>query len=326
MSIVRIGTRGSDLARYQAHAVAARLREQAGVAADLVVIRTSGDRLADAPLSQIGGKRLFVKEIEEALLSGEVDLAVHSSKDMPALLPEGLVVGAALPRADARDAVVRPGGVTLADPASIEPLVRTLGREPRIGTSSVRRIAQLMRVWPAARFAPVRGNLDTRLRKLDAGEYDALVLASAGLLRLDRADRISAALPVDICVPAPGQGIVAVEVRRDDARMRGLVARIDDPPASTALSAERALVARLGGGCQMPLGAYASLSGTVLSLHAVVVSLDGTRIARAHGEHDVRRAPEDLGREVGERLLDDGAGDILAAVERAQASVEGLQP
>jgi hydroxymethylbilane synthase len=211
MDTLRLGTRGSELALFQANAVAALLLQHARTASDIMVIKTSGDRLADASLAQIGGKRLFVKEIEDALLAGEVDLAVHSSKDMPAALPAGLQVGAVLAREDPHDAIVLPGS---APALPIQDVVKTLGDRPRIGTSSVRRIAQLSRLFPGATFLPVRGNLGTRLRKLDAGEYDALVLAAAGLRRLGRGDRITAAVPADVCVPAPGQGIIAVENSR----------------------------------------------------------------------------------------------------------------
>ncbi len=322
MATLRLGTRGSELALYQARAVAALLEERAGVRTEIVVIKTSGDRLAEAPLAEIGGKRLFVKEIEDALLAGEVDLAVHSSKDLPVVLPDGLVVGAVLPREDPRDAVVLPQSA--ASPLEFDELVRLLGREPRIGTSSVRRVAQLTRVFPGARFLPVRGNLGTRLRKLDSGDYDALVLAAAGLRRLQQADRISATLPVEACVPAPGQGIIAVEVRAADREMLALMSRIDDLPAAAALRAERAVVTRLGGGCQMPLGAYADEVNGDLRLTAVVVSPDGARAARAAaGSSDQADA---IGLDVAERLLAGGAAEILADIQREQAAVEGIQP
>ena len=307
---------------YQARAVAALLETQSGAAPEIVVIKTSGDRLAEAPLSEIGGKRLFVKEIEEALLARDVDLAVHSSKDMPALLPEGLAIGAVLPREDARDAVVLPHGDRV---RSLDDVWQAAGGAPRIGTSSVRRCAQLTRLWPGARFEPIRGNLDTRLKKLDAGTCDALVLASAGLRRLGHGDRISAGLPIEACVPAPGQGIIAVEVRDDDTATRELVARIDDAAAGAALAAERAVVVRLEGGCQMPIGAYAELTGDDLSLVAIVVSLDGTRIARARSTGAAHEALR-VGIAAAEELLSNGADRILADVHRAHASVQGLQP
>jgi hydroxymethylbilane synthase len=322
-SNVRIGTRGSQLALYQARTVASLLERHAGVAAEIVVIRTSGDRLAEAPLSEIGGKRLFVKEIEDALLAGDVDLAVHSSKDMPAVLPEGLRIAAVLPREDPRDALVLPGAG--GQPRPWEEIVAEMGPAPRIGTSSVRRAAQLTTVWPAARFAPVRGNLDTRLRKLDEGQFDAMILAAAGLTRLERADRISAMLPVEICVPAPGQGIIAVEARSDDDAALGRAARIDVADVAAALSAERTVVVRLGGGCQMPIGACEAVTGDTMSLVAIVTSLDGSRAARAHGTGRASD-PEALGATVADQLMAAGAGGILAEVRRAQGSVEGIQP
>src|SRR5213594_1453114 len=219
---LRLGTRGSQLALWQARAVVARLAESGGPPCEIVPIKTSGDRLQEATLSQIGGKSLFVKEIEDALLGHEIDLAVHSSKDLPADLPGGLTIGAVLPREDPLDAVVlraQGSGVRaqgLRALSSLDELVSVLGQSPSIGTGSVRRVAQLTRLLPNARFASLRGNLDTRLRKLDDGNYDALVLAAAGLRRLGLASRISLTLPSAACVPAPGQGIVAIEIREDD--------------------------------------------------------------------------------------------------------------
>ena len=323
MALFSLGTRGSELALYQANAVAALLHERAGVTCDIRVIKTSGDRLAEATLSQIGGKRLFVKEIEDALLAGEVDIAVHSSKDMPAVLPDGLEVGAVLAREDPRDALVLPESrATVTD---FEDAVRQLGRDPRIGTSSVRRSAQLARMFPGARFLPVRGNLGTRLRKLDSGDFDALVLASAGLRRLAKSSRISAAVPIEASVPAPGQGIIAIEIRSGDRQVQPIVARIDDPEASAALQAERAVVTRLGGGCQMPIGAFAAISSGTLTLTGIVVAPDGSRAARAARSGPVANARA-IGVEVAEHLLREGAGEILAEVQRAHAAVEGIQP
>ena len=320
---LRLGTRGSELALFQAHAVAAALAARGGARCEIVVIKTSGDRQAEAPLSQIGGKRLFVKEIEDALLEGDVDLAVHSSKDMPVILPEGLSIAAVLPREDPRDAMVLPAAMPA--PSGFDSTVRMLGREPRIGTSSVRRVAQLTRAFPGGRFLPVRGNLGTRLRKLDAGEFDALVLAAAGLRRLEQAARISTLLPVDACVPAPGQGVIAVEIRASDGDIRALLARIDDPHTATALRAERATVTRLGGGCQMPIGAYAEVSNATITVTGIVVSPDGARAARAVASGQTGQA-EAVGVQLAERLLAEGAGDILADVQRAHAAVEGIQP
>jgi hydroxymethylbilane synthase len=328
VATLSLGTRGSQLALFQAHTVAALLQNRSGITCDVVVIKTSGDTLAEAPLAHIGGKRLFVKEIEEALLNGEIDLAVHSSKDMPAVLPEGLAVGAVLPREDARDALVLPAG-RQGPPYDLTSVGRGLtprqNETLRIGTSSVRRTAQLIQLFRGARFEPVRGNLDTRLRKLDAGEYDALVLAAAGLKRLGHGGRISMALSPRECVPAPGQGIIAVEIRSSDTVTREAVEPINDPTAAAALSAERAVVVQLGGGCQMPIGAYADASSGRLVLTAIVISVDGERSARADTEGPFTDA-ERIGSQAAAQLLVGGAGDILAEVEHARASVEGLQP
>lgn len=316
----RIGTRGSALALWQANTVKARL-ETLGVApCEIVVIKTDGDRLQDAPLSDIGGKRLFVKEIEDALLDGEIDLAVHSAKDMAVVLPEGLHIAGALPRADARDAVILPESKGLRE-ATLAQLEDALGRTPRIGTSSVRRVAQLHRQFPGAEFLPVRGNVDTRLRKLDDGGYDALVLAAAGLERLERGARISGLLPIEVCIPAPGQGIVAVECREDAEEVTQTLVAMSDAAADVALRVERALVATLGGGCQLPLGAHCRTTADGgLELLACVTSIESDHEVRAIGFGDASD-PEGLGEQVAERLLADGAGAILDAVREYDAPV-----
>jgi hydroxymethylbilane synthase len=338
---LRLGTRGSQLALWQANTVADRIVRTGGQPCRIIIIKTSGDRLQEAPLSEAGGKRLFVKEIEDALLRSEIDLAVHSSKDMPAILPDGLAIAAVLPREDPLDAVVlptakrhvtrgetnRPPGVSDAradfnrNCATIEELIAALGQRPLFGTGSVRRIAQLTRLMPGARFVNIRGNLDTRLRKLEVGDHDALVLAAAGLKRLGFASRISLTLPATACVPAPGQGIVAVETRSGDEDVRRMVESIDDPLARAALDSERALVAALGGGCQTPIGALASpIDGSdSLELLATVVALDGSRAihARARGP---RREAVQIGSRVGAQLLADGADEILTQARIGQAS------
>ena len=355
MNRLRVGTRGSPLALWQANAVAAEIR-RSGRECELVVITTTGDRLREADLSQVGGKRVFVKEIEQALAGGDVDLAVHSAKDLPAELPDGLAIAAVLPRADPRDAVVLPVG---ADPppdlsaggdgagAGPAPRVEAGNRSdagaahgvrsaPRVsagnlpsaadgrrptaalhaGTGSVRRVAQLCRAWPRARFSLVRGNVGTRLRRLDAGDYDLLVLAAAGLERLGLADRISMRLDAEVCLPAPGQGIVAVETRADDADARAALAVVDDPAARAAFTAERALVAALGGGCGVPIGALAEPAGDRLRLRALVASLDGSRRLRREAAMPAEAAPA-LGEVVARGLLADGAGPILEAAQAA---------
>jgi hydroxymethylbilane synthase len=333
---LRLGTRGSQLALWQANTVAARIAAAGGPACRIVVIRTDGDRLQERPLSEIGGKRLFVKEIEDALLGGHIDIAVHSSKDMSAVLPEGLTIAGVLPRENPLDAMVLPvmadGSGLMAREATrhpsyalspqpsamttIDDLVAALGPTPSIGTGSVRRIAQLTRLFPGGRFTGIRGNLDTRLRKLDEGAHDALVLAAAGLNRLGFGSRISFLVPASACIPAPGQGIVALEIRSGDVRVREAVARIGDAAAMDALAAERALVATLGGGCQTPVGALATIADDDwIEIIAVVAALDGSRVVRGHGRAP-RRDAAAIGSRVGAQLLADGAGDILAEAQR----------
>jgi hydroxymethylbilane synthase len=300
MKPLRIGTRGSPLALWQAHAVAALLEGQ-GQASEIHIITTSGDRLQDAPLSASGGKGLFVKDIEDALLARAVDLAVHSAKDMSVAMPDGLGVVAVLPREDSRDALVLLQGRT------------TLGERPSIGTGSVRRTAQLCRRYPDARFLPIRGNVDTRLRKLDAGEYDALVLAVAGLKRLGHEGRISVRIPYEECIPAPGQGIVAIQARLDDADLTRVAGAINDGAAAACFEAERAVVSALGGGCQLPLGVIAINAGDRLEMHAIVASPDGTRHVRRSAEGDASR-PAELGAALAADLAAAGAIAILDEV------------
>ncbi|MEX2661600.1 MAG: hydroxymethylbilane synthase [Vicinamibacterales bacterium] len=304
MRPLRIGTRGSALALWQARTVAAAL-ERAGTAVELVTITTRGDARQDAPLAAIGGKGVFVTEIHDAMRRGDIDVAVHSAKDMAAVSSDGLMIAAVLPREDPRDAFVFPVG-------SPEGLRYTSPMEEMavIGTGSPRRIAQLRQSYPAARFEPIRGNVDTRLRKLDAGEVDALVLACAGLRRLGLADRISQPLPVDGCVPAPGQGIIAIEVREDDARAREVVAALNDAPSRAALAAEQAVVAALGGGCQLPLGAFATVTDGRIDLRAVAASLDGTRTVHAHATSAEADAAG-TGARVAQDLASRGAMELL---------------
>ena len=309
-SLLRIGTRGSQLALWQARTVAARL-ESAGVDTELVIIKTTGDRLQTEPISEVGTKRLFVKEIEDALLDNAVDIAVHSAKDMPAVLPDGLTIAATLPREDPRDAFVLPA----TSPGDVASILAALGRTANIGTSSVRRIAQLSPAFPGAAFTPIRGNVDTRLRKLDGGEYDALVLAAAGLRRLGFGERITATIPPRQCLPAPGQGIIAIEVRGDDEDCRRAIQRVHDAAASAALDAERRVVSALGGGCQLPLGALATTSGAQMELQAIVCSADGRRVVRTQASGPAAD-PLALGDRVAEQLSREGAAGILDEVRR----------
>jgi hydroxymethylbilane synthase len=306
VTTLRIGTRGSALALWQAKAVAS-LIEAAGARVELIVIATTGDRRQEGPISVEGSKRLFVKEIEDALLAEEIDIAVHSAKDMSAVLPEGLVVAATLPRDDPRDAVVLRDGIRTQDFAGA---LAHLGEGPAIGTSSIRRIAQLAPLVSRARFAPIRGNVDTRLRKLDAGGFDALILAAAGMRRLGAGARISAPIPLDACVPAPGQGIVAIEIREGDARARSLVAPASDGAAAASLVAERTVVAALGGGCQLPLGAIALHDRATLRMHGVVATPDGVRTIRREVSGPVSD-PAAVGAQLADALVRGGAMEIL---------------
>ena len=311
MTTWRIGTRGSQLALWQAGTVAGVL-ESAGHSTRLVIIRTTGDRLQERPLSEVGGKRLFVKEIEEALLSKHVDLAVHSTKDVPADLMPGLTIGAFLPREDPRDAVVLSSGAARIE--SIDHLRERLGSKARIGTSSVRRVGQLTRLLPGASFEPIRGNLDTRLRKLDAAEYDALVLAAAGLTRLGFAARISFPLGLDECVPAPGQGAIAIECREADRDLAAVLAAVSHGDTAEAVAIERTLVAALGGGCETPVGAITVFDGSDVDLRAIVTSPDGSEVLARRD-----RAPRAHGLDLATRLARDfvkaGALRLLGASE-----------
>lgn len=317
MNTIRIGTRGSQLALWQARTVAGLLQPR-GVRVEIITIKTAGDRLQERPLEQSSGKGVFVKEIEDALLSRAIDVAVHSAKDMSAVLPGGLLVAAVLPREDSRDALVvkEPGtkdGGREKPATDFAALMAGLGATPRIGTSSVRRSAQLSSLVRGARFLPVRGNVDTRIRKLDAGEFDAIVLAVAGMKRLGFSSRISAAIPHTDCIPAPGQGIVAIETRTDDRETRALLEPIGDRQAAACFEAERTLVAALGGGCQLPLGALAVHDGGDLDMRAIVTSIDGSRVIRREGRGDASR-PTELGRRLADELAKAGATAILDEV------------
>jgi hydroxymethylbilane synthase len=304
---IRIGTRGSQLALWQARTVSELLSGE-DLLCEIVTIKTSGDKLQEAPLTEPGNKRLFVKEIEDALLDGRADIAVHSAKDMPVDSPEELEIAAVLAREEPWDALVLPRGHTMHAGG-----LSGLAAGATVGTSSIRRIAQLRRLFQDATFAPIRGNLDTRLRKLDEGQYDALVLAAAGLKRLGAGDRISARLPGETCLPAPGQGAIAVQIRAKDEAVRARVLAINDVETAAALHAERAVVVTLGGGCQMPIGALAQVLNTdSLDLRAIVIAPDGSRALQAQAIGPIID-PDNLGRRVGEDLLARGAAEILSA-------------
>lgn len=298
MSVVRIGTRGSALALWQAEHVKARL-EALGHAVSLHVITTTGDRMQDKRLESVGGKGAFLKEIEEALLAGEVDLAVHSLKDVPTALPAGLSLCAFLERADPRDALVSRGERLAALP-----------RGAVVGTTSLRRRALVGALRPDLRLLDLRGNVDTRLLRLREGRFDAVLLAMAGLTRLGRAAEATEALDAHSFVPAPGQGAIALECRDADTAVRDAVRPLHHEPTARAVAAERAFLAALGGGCNVPLGAHATHAGAELELVAFVASEDGRQILR--GE---RRGsdPEGLGRALADDLAARGARALIGA-------------
>lgn len=293
-----IASRGSQLALWQARWVQRQL-SAAGRECRIEIIKTTGDKITDVPLAKVGTKGLFTKEIEEALLDGRADLAVHSLKDLPTELPAGLVLAAIPEREDPSDAVI---GKALAD----------LPQGARVGTSSLRRSAQLRKLRPDLQIESVRGNLDTRLRKLDEGQYDAILLAVAGLKRLGWADRVAEILPANVMCSAVGQGALAIETRASGPGFEACVA-LDHAATHAAVTAERGVLASLGGGCQVPIGAYATVDGGTISLLGVVASPDGSEIIRAESSGPVTEA-EALGRSLGETLLDLGARQILETV------------
>jgi hydroxymethylbilane synthase len=308
---VRIGTRSSPLALWQARAVAAAIERSNELSCELVAIKTTGDRLSETMLSEVGGKVTFVKEIEQALLDERIDLAVHSAKDLPSELPEGLCITAVLPREDPRDILALPAHQSEFIPDEAEDIFASLGDNLRIGTGSVRRVAQLTTLFPAARFNEIRGNIDTRLRKLDAGNYDLIVLAAAGLRRLGLAHRISAHLSTEKCVPAPGQGIVAIETRTSDEQIATVLSPINDQATMAALKAERSLLNILGGDCHVPIGGIATQEGGDLTLRAIVASTDGAHVLRERQRAPVNDAVK-LGCDVGNVLITAGADKIIS--------------
>jgi hydroxymethylbilane synthase len=299
-----IGTRGSALALWQAEWVQARLHALAPtVRITLKTIKTSGDKITDVPLAAIGGKGLFVKEIEEALLREEIDLAVHSMKDVPTVLPDRLTLVAVPAREDSRDVLISRSGLTLA----------TLPSGARIGTSSLRRQAQLLHRRADLVVEMLRGNLDTRLRKAREGTYDAVVVAAAGLNRLGWAEHVTEYLSAEVSLPAVGQGALGIEGRRDDLFVSRLAQGLDDAPTRIAVTAERAFLERLEGGCQVPIAAHASVSGATLTLDGLVASVDGRRLLREAMEGTVAEAKA-VGVAVAERLLRRGGADILREI------------
>ncbi|MCL4486437.1 MAG: hydroxymethylbilane synthase [Nitrospiraceae bacterium] len=303
-SPIRIGTRGSELALWQARHVAQLIEKSAEMPSELKIIKTTGDMILSVPLSQVGGKGLFVKEIEDALLEGSIDLAVHSMKDVPAFLPEGLILGAILSREDPRDAFV----------SVLHPSLESLPPGSRIGTSSLRRIAQLRHFRSDLEFVSLRGNVGTRLRKMEEGQVDAIILAAAGLIRLGYTDRIRQFLPTGLSLPAVGQGALGLEYREKDRRIGNILARIADRETTLCVQAERGVLAALNGGCQLPLAAHGRLlPDGLIEIVARVLDPEGTTLLEESITGEAIHA-ENLGKEAGKRLLDRGGKALLDAV------------
>ena len=302
MRILRIGTRGSLLAKWQAESIRKKLFAATGMEAETIIIKTSGDKMQQAPLTQIGGKGIFIKELEEALLEESIDLAVHSVKDVPTEIPSRLMFPAVCRRDDVRDCLV---GSTLAN----------LRDGARVGTSSLRRQAQLRHLRPDLDLRDLRGNVDTRLRKVESGEYEAVMVAKAGLDRLGLSQRISEILAPDVCMPAVGQGAIALECRLKDTEAGDLVAPLDDAETRAAIIAERALLSALHGGCQVPLGAWARIERGELVLDACVCSVDGSQYIKQRATAPAEQAAQ-LGEHMARVLVEAGAQSILEEVSR----------
>jgi hydroxymethylbilane synthase len=302
---LRIGTRGSLLAKWQAEFVRKQLFQSTGVEAEIVIIKTAGDKLHHTPLTQIGGKGIFIKELEEALLDESVDLAVHSVKDIPTDTPSRLCFPAVCRRDDVRDCLVSSNGAALAN----------LRQGARVGTSSLRRQAQLRHIRPDLDTREMRGNVDTRLRKVESGEYDAILLAKAGLDRLGWTQRITEILSPDLCMPAVGQGAIAVETRLKDTEAADLLAKLDDAETRTAIIAERAMLGALHGGCQVPIGGWARIERGELVLEACVCSVDGVQYVKQRAAAPPEQAAQ-LGEHMARLLMEAGAQSILEEVGR----------
>lgn len=303
MNEIIIGTRGSRLALWQAEHVANRLKEHTDVPVKLEKIKTTGDKILDAPLSKIGDKGLFVKEIEQALLDEKIHLAVHSMKDMPTALPDGLVIAAALEREDPRDALISEKYSSITE----------FGKDTVVGTSSLRRQAQLLNIYPRLKIVDVRGNLDTRLDKLKNGLFDAIILAGAGVRRLGYHEKIRQLIPKTEIMPAVGQGAIAIEIKSGNEFIASLVDKINHNDTLKCVTAERSLMKQLEGGCQVPIGASATISGGKLDIEGIIASLDGSKLLMARVGGDAGDA-EKLGTKLAENLIQQGAGKILEEV------------
>ncbi|ASS74911.1 hydroxymethylbilane synthase [Tumebacillus algifaecis] len=302
MKRIVVGTRKSPLALTQTEMVMAKLQEHhTGLEIGMEKIVTKGDRILDVTLSKVGGKGLFIKEIEQAMYEKKIDFAVHSLKDMPTEMPEGLMLAAITEREDPRDVVITRNGSTFAD----------LPIGARVGTSSLRRAAQLLNARPDIEIVSVRGNINTRIAKLEELQLDAIVLAAAGLERMGWAEKISERLSTELCIPAVGQGALAIQCRSEDEEIREILSVLDDVNTRRTVTAERTVLGRLNGGCQIPIGAFAELEGGELKLTGIVGSADGLTLLK---ETATGTDPMALGHAVAERLIEKGAGEILAKV------------
>ncbi len=305
MSKVIIGSRGSPLALWQANWVKDLLLEHhSDLAVDIKIIKTSGDKIQDVPLAKIGGKGLFVKEIEEGLLKREVDFAVHSMKDMPIIFPVNLCIACVTKRENPFDALISKNDIKLND----------LPKGAKIGTGSLRRMSQLLYYRPDLNMVPLRGNLETRLKKLETEGLDAIILAAAGLIRLGWSDRITEIIPPEILLPAMGQGAVGIETRKNDVDNQILLADMDDEETHYALDAERALVSQLEGGCNVPIGSFATLNGDQITLTGLVASLDGKTMYKKEMT-DTKTNAISLGRKMGNELIEMGADRIMQEIK-----------
>ena len=307
MAHLRIGSRGSQLALWQANHISGLLRAK-GHTVELEIIKTTGDKITEVALAQVGTKGMFTKEIEEALVENRIDLAVHSLKDLPTELADDFEIAAITERENPRDVFC---SVKFAS-------IDGLAQEANVGTSSLRRQAQLMAIRPDLQIHPLRGNVDTRLRKLESGEYDAIILAAAGLNRLGKTELVRQVIPVEVMTPAAGQGALGIEIRQGDAATRSLIAFLDDASARVTTTCERALLNKLGGGCQVPIGASAEVQNGRIRLNALVAHPDGTKVLRESRAGD---DPVRLGHEVGETLLRRGGDAILEEIYGAGFAV-----
>lgn len=307
MQKIIIGTRGSKLALWQTEFVKEKLSKVVpDIEFEIKIIKTTGDKILNSPLSKIGDKGIFTREIEIELLDGKIDMAVHSLKDLPTKLPDGLTIGAVTEREDVRDVLISRNDLKLAD----------LPLNSVIATGSLRRRAQLLNIRPDFKFVEIRGNIDTRFRKFDESNWDGMILAYAGVKRMNYTSRVSEVISTDIILPAVGQGAIAIEVREKDEKILDLVRKVNHRETELATRAERALLRYLEGGCQIPIGAFAYVSNGKIKLSAMVSNLDGTFLVRDSVEGDVNDQVENLGFELAEKLLQQGASKILDEIRK----------